>query len=163
MASSTTKKIQKTRHRCGGGGLWSSGIPRPSGAGATRQPPLSCGIGPGGTSLSPSRAMNRAYSLSECLSTAGLSGQVPYARGDVLTQPPDKADWVLLGHPHEQCREAQLVDDACQTIGPIRSVAVKSHDVHRPLDVARVAPGVPSGFVDGCVTLRRIVGTEVVA
>ena len=44
-ASSTTTKIQNPRNRCGGRGLCSSGIPRPSGAGATRQPCLSRGIG----------------------------------------------------------------------------------------------------------------------
>ena len=48
-ASRTTKKIQKPRQRWGGEGLCSSGMPRPSGAGATRQPCLSRGIGGGGT------------------------------------------------------------------------------------------------------------------
>src|SRR5262249_33830004 len=49
MASMTATKIQNQRSRCGGGGLCSSGVPRPSGAGATRQRPLSCGICSGGT------------------------------------------------------------------------------------------------------------------
>jgi hypothetical protein len=49
IASSTPKKIQNPRHRCGGRGLCSSGIPRPSGAGATRHRPRSCGIGAVGT------------------------------------------------------------------------------------------------------------------
>src|SRR5262245_60191169 len=48
-ASRTAAKIQNMRRRCGGGGLCSSGMPRPSGAGATRQRPLSCGICVGGT------------------------------------------------------------------------------------------------------------------
>jgi hypothetical protein len=51
ISSSTATKIQNPRNRCGGLGLCSSGVPRPSGAGATRQRPLSCGIGPGGTGL----------------------------------------------------------------------------------------------------------------
>src|SRR5579884_1044581 len=52
-ASRTRKKIHSPRQRWGGGGLCSSGIPRPSGAGATRQPCLSRGIGAGGTAFSP--------------------------------------------------------------------------------------------------------------
>ena len=52
IASSPRSSSQKPRMRCGGVGLCSSGIPRPSGAGATRQPPLSRGIGAGGTDLS---------------------------------------------------------------------------------------------------------------
>ena len=52
IASSPISNIQNPRRRCGGVGLCSSGIPRPSGAGATRQPPLSRGIGDGGTDLS---------------------------------------------------------------------------------------------------------------
>src|SRR4029077_19954199 len=53
IASNPNNNNQNARIRCGGVGLCSSGIPRPSGAGATRQPPLSRGIGPGGTALSP--------------------------------------------------------------------------------------------------------------
>src|SRR5436309_716951 len=53
-ASRTRKKIQKPRHLCGGLGLCFSGIPRPSGAGATRQPPSSWGIGDEGA---PSRLL----------------------------------------------------------------------------------------------------------
>ena len=52
IASSPTSNIQNPRRRCGGVGLCSSGMPRPSGAGATRQPCLSRGIGAGGTALS---------------------------------------------------------------------------------------------------------------
>src|SRR5580704_17719376 len=48
-ASNSRKNSQKPRRRCGGVGLCSSGIPRPSGAGATRQPRRSRGIaGDGG-------------------------------------------------------------------------------------------------------------------
>src|SRR5262245_50658972 len=57
IASRTTTRIQNTRNRCGGGGFSPSGMPRPSGAGATRQRPLSRGIGGGGTALSVSFAI----------------------------------------------------------------------------------------------------------
>jgi hypothetical protein len=60
IASNTARKIQKPRERWGGGGLCSSGVPRPSGAGVTRHRSLLCskdfvGTGPSTTagSLAP--------------------------------------------------------------------------------------------------------------
>ena len=58
IASSTATKIQNPRSRCGGCGLCSSGMPRPSGAGATRQRPLSCGRGGGAADLLLSSELN---------------------------------------------------------------------------------------------------------
>src|ERR1700691_6094500 len=48
IASSAMTNSQNPCQRCGGDGLCSSGVPRPSGAGATRQPRLSRGIDPDG-------------------------------------------------------------------------------------------------------------------
>src|ERR1700758_176310 len=83
IASRTNNRIQKPRHRCGGAGLCSSGIPRPSGAGATRHRPLSCGIGAGGTALLVSvSSMLRSF-----LSRPPLSQPGPGSRRVGLTGP----------------------------------------------------------------------------
>jgi len=81
IASSTNKKIQNPLHRCGGGGLGCSGIPRPSGARATRQPRSSCGSGGGGTSfwavpeLISVTSLDAVSSCGRCRTAAGRTGR----------------------------------------------------------------------------------------
>src|SRR5262249_36769457 len=81
-ASSTAAKTQKPRSGCGGGGLCSSGMPRPSGAGETRQRCLSCGIGGGGTALlgSGSVELNRPPRGTACPSRPRTSPARPRGR-----------------------------------------------------------------------------------
>ena len=111
IASSPISNIQKPRRRCGGVGLCSSGIPRPSGAGATRQPCLSRGIGAGGTALSEVSEAREAGSdsaMSAFWRLAHLGGRERVAK-DAQYVLSGLGRQIVVGHPVGPGRE-QLVD-----------------------------------------------------